>query len=487
MKRILIAEFKHETNSFAPDMTGEEEFRARDYLFGKEIIDRFQGAKNEIGAFIDYYAGRKEYELLPVLAFNAQPGGIVTKDVFETAKRKLLEVIKKEEISGILLALHGAMVVDGYQDGEGELLSTIREVTGHDIPIIASLDLHANVTKKMVSNATALFPYDYYPHTDTYDAGFRAAECMDKTLNGEINPTMSLNQLDLLLPYMPTSGTEMERYVKLAQSMRKTGEIYNVNICHGFFSADIYEQGMSVIAITNNDTELAMDIATKLGHEIWDNRHNFKRKFYTIDEAIDDVLSTDEGPFVFADVADNPGSGATGDSTGMLRRLLERKVKKVTFATIYDPETVEQAVQAGIGQTIHVKLGGKLSPDITGGPIECEAYVKAVTDGIHFTKDYCPGTLTNLGKSAVLVIDDIHVIVSTFRTQAWDLEAFRINGLTPTDFKVIAVKSAVHYRASYGTIAYKMMDIELPAIAPQNPDSLVYKHTRRPIFPLDNI
>jgi len=486
MKKIIIAEFKHETNSFAPELTDENKFRDRDYLFGDQILKRFTGAKNELGGFIDYFAGKEEYELIPVLAFNAQPGGIVTQAVYDTAQAKLLEAVHQVQgLSGILLALHGAMVVENLQDGEGELLAALRQEAGRDVPIIASLDLHANLTQKMVENADGLFPFDYYPHTDSFEAGLRASKCMDRTLKGDLHPVLRCCKLDLLLPYMPTAEPIMKKYVQKAQALRYKGDIYNVNICHGFFSADIYEQGMAVVAVTNNDPSLAQTVADSLGKEIWEDRANFRRNFYTIDQAIDEAVNSEGKPFVFADVADNPGSGATGDSTHMLRRFLERKVENVAVAAIYDPETVAKAEQAGVGAKLKVDLGGKLCPDITGGPITCEAYVRAITDGVHYTKDFCKGTLTYLGKTAVLVINGIQVLVSSVRTQPWDLEAFRTNGITPEDAKILAVKSAVHYRESYGTIAHKMIDVELPAIAPQNPEMMQYQRTRRPIYPLD--
>lgn len=488
MKKILIAEFKHETNSFAPDLTDEKKFRGRDYLFGDEITDRFRGAKNEIGAFLDCFEGKDEYRLIPVIAFNAQPGGIVAQTVFDTAIEKLTEALDKEgPFDGLLLALHGAMVVEHAQDGEGTLLKALRDKIGSEVPIIASLDLHTNLTKAMVDHATALFPYDYYPHTDTYDAAMRAAVCMCDTLEGKVKPVMKYCKLDMLMPYMPTALPVMKKHVEKAQSLRNSGNMINVNICHGFFAADIYEQGVAVVAVANGDGDLAQKTADEIGRGIWEERASFKRDFVELDDAIDELFADEGAPFVFADVSDNPGSGATGDTTVMLKRLIERGVRNAAFACIYDPETVEQASLAGVGASIDVRLGGKQCPDVGGGPICCKAYVKTLSDGVHYTRDYCPGTLTNLGKTAVLVIEGIEVLVTGIRTQAWDLEAFRINGISPERKKLICVKSAAHFRASYGTIAHKIIDIELPAIAPQSPKAMNYRFTRRPIYPLDEI
>jgi len=488
MKKIIIAEFKHETNSFTPSITDEQAFRNRNYLFGEEIIGRFTGVKNEIGAFLDFFSDRTDYCLIPTIAFNAQPGGIVSQAVFETAQKTIIEVIRRtEKVDGILLALHGAMVTEAHQDGEGELVEKLRREVKDKVPILTTLDLHTNLTAKMVENCDGMFVYDYYPHTDTYEAGLRAAKCMYETLERKIKPVIKYRKLDILLPYMPTAEPVMDKFVKEAQELREQENIINVNICHGFFSADIYEQGMAVVAVTDNDAELAQDIADHIGNKIWDARAKLHRKFYTIDQAIDEAEASEGSPFVFADVADNPGAGATCDGTHMLRRLMERNVKNVAVALIYDPEVVQQAEKAGVGETIHINLGGKISPEIAGYPIECDAYVKALTDGKFYNKDYLKGVLTLLGKTTVLDINGIYVIVSSIRTQPWDLEVYRVNGIVPEDMKILVVKSTIHYRASYGKIAYKILDVELPGLAPQSPEMLTYKHTRRPIYPLDEL
>lgn len=488
MKHVVIAEFKHETNSFTPKITDKQAFKDRNYLFGNEVVERFTGVKNETGGFIDFFSDKEDYRLIPSIAFNAQPGGIVAQDVFEIAKDSILKTIKEEPvIDGILLALHGAMVTECCQDGEGELMEALRKVVGPNIPIITSLDLHTNMTEKMVANCDAMFVYDNYPHTDTYEAGVRAAKCMYETLEGKIKPVLRYRKLDIMLPYMPTAEPVMAKFVEEEKLLRKQEGIVNVNICHGFFSADIYEQGMAVVVVADDDKELAQNVANEFGGKIWNARKELRRNFYTIDGAIDEALSTEEGPYVFADVADNPGAGASCDGTHMLRRLIERKVKNVAVAVICDPEVVEQAEKAGVGEIIHVNLGGKMCPEISGDPIECDAYVKAITDGKFYNRDYLKGVLTLLGKTAVLDIDGISVIVSSIRTQPWDLEVYRSNGIVPQDAKILMVKSTIHFRASYSTIAHKILDVELPGLAPQSPEMLTYKNSRRPIYPLDDM
>lgn len=488
MKKILVAEFKHETNRFSPGVTDENDYLNRSYYFGEEILSCFTGAKNELGAFIDYFAGDPEIQLLPVIAFNAQPGGVVAASVYDFATKKILEALEVHaDIDGILLSLHGAMVSERTEDGEGDLLERLRLNVGDEIPIMATLDLHCNLTRKMAENATAFFVYDYYPHTDTYETGLRAAACMAGALMGRLRPVMRCCKLDMLMPYMPTVHPAIAPYVQQEQQLRGKNGIISINICHGFFAADIYEQGAAVIVVADGDAEKAQSVANQWGGALWADRTKFFRNYADLDAAIDEVLGSDEKNFVFADVADNPGAGGTCDSTHILRRLIERGVKGAVFALICDPETVALAERVGVGSVAEVELGSKICPDITGDPIHCKAYVKAITDGKFVTKDYCPGIVTQSGKTAVLVVDDIEIIVSSIRTQPWDLEIFRANGITPEEKKLLVTKSSVHYRASFGKIARKIFDIEEPALAPQSPRTVKYTYTRRPIYPLDPI
>ncbi len=490
MKTIITGAFQQETNRYAEGVTTMEIFQQTSACFGTEAVRKgYQGTRTVIGAYFSFFDQHEEYQLIAPMALVASPGPEVAQDVWQTVMDSLLEAIaQQDKVDGVLLDLHGAMVSEAYEDAEGELLRRVRLAVGKDVPIVASLDLHVNLTQKMVDNADALFVYDYYPHVDSYETGYRAAECMFKTLEGSLKPVMAWKQLDMILMYMPTEEKSFAPFLAEAQQLRGSGKLVNVNICHGFFAADVYDQGMAVVAVADGDMDLAQQTADALAEKMFAARRELTRSFYTSEEAVKLAMESEEYPVVLADVNDNPGSGSSCDATELLRTLIDMGAQDVAVAVMYDPETVEQACKAGVGATAKFSLGGKIVPEVTGGPIECEAYVKAITDGRFM--QHCQmsgGKIAQFGKCALLQIDSIQVIVCSYRTQPYDLGIFPHMGILPEHMKILMVKSAAHFRADYGKIAKRILDVETPAQAPQRPEQLPLSRSRRPIYPLDDI
>ena len=485
--RILVAEFKHETNTFCNEKTGKEQFKNRYIKYGEEIIDFFEGTKVEMGAFID--VSRKEnFEIIPVIAANAWPGGPVTRDMFELVKTNIIDTINKEKnIDAILLSLHGAMVLEDAPDGEGEILEAICRIVGKDIPIMVSLDLHANITEKMALNTNGLFPFDNYPHTDMYDRGYEAAINLARMLRKEIKPVIRIKKLPLLSPSLETDKKPHREFLDMAHNWEENSKVISVSIVTGFPYADIYEGGVTVIAQTNDDIPLAEQIVEQIGKAIMRKHKKFIRKTLSIEEAVKIGMEATETPVILADVADNPGAGSPGDGTQLLRKIIEMKAENVGFANISDPETVEQAIKAGVGANINVKLGGKSNYDL-GEPIKVSAVVKTIADGKFINKGpMCRGLQNNLGRTVVLDVNGIEVIVTERRFQPWDPEIFRRVGIEPTDKQILIVKSTLHYQAAFGKFARKMINVDAPGLAPANIKLLDLKNIRRPIFPLDEL
>lgn len=310
----------------------------------------------------------------------------------------------------------------------------------------------------------------------------------DETLLKGVKPVLAWRKLDLLMPYMPTDHPVMAPFLQKTQGLRGTGRIINANLCHGFFAADIYEQGAAVLVTADADKQQAQALADALGQEIFESRDQLNRNYYTPEEALNIALSSDKRPVTIADVADNPGSGATCDTVTLLKAMLDRKVKDAALAVIYDPQTVLDAERAGVGNSFEAILGGKLAPEVTGGPLRCSARVCCINDGVTRNREGCSvGVMTYFGKCAVLQIDGVKVIVSSNRTQPWGLEIYRYCGIQPQDMKLLAVKSAVQFRASFETVSDLILDMETAGLGPQNPHMLPLTHCRRPIYPLDPV
>lgn len=490
MKNLILAEFKHETNRYCPIVTDRTVFEGRYALDGEAAIRKaYAGAENEMTGFFSVLDECADVRLIPLLAYNAQPGGPVDSEVWESVRDKLLECIRNtEKADGILLALHGAMVTDRTEDGEGDLLECLRREVGTDIPIIATLDLHANVTRKMAAFANGFFPYDYYPHTDLYQAGQRAARCMYRALCGKGKPVLSVHKLDYIMPYIPTDHPHLQPIVRRCQSLREQGVVDTVNVCQGFFAADIYEQGSAVVVTSHAEKALADQIAAEIGNELFAARHQLVRRYMTAREAVETALQADRYPVTVADVADNPGSGGSCDGTALLKEMLSQGVRDAAFAVIYDPETVQIAQKVGVGNTFPAEIGGKISPEITGGPLRARARVCDINDGVTRNREGCSkGLVTFYGTCAVLQVEGIKIIVSSIRTQPWSLDIYRKCGIDPGEMKILAVKSTVQFRASFETVSPVILYAECPGLGPQSPKMLPLSHSRRPIFPLDDL
>lgn len=368
------------------------------------------------------------------------------------------------------------------------MLRVFREIVGPKIPVFLTLDLHTNITKKMLKYATALFPCDFYPHTDLYDKGLKAAKLLVKTITGEIKPVMAVKKIDLIFPIMPTSQPVMQDILGFVRTVAQNAKVLNASIAHGFCCADIFEAGAAAIVITDGDAKLASNKAEKIAKFVWDNRTSLKKKYYLLDEALAKCKPNSASFYVFADVTDNPGGGTAGDGTNLLRGLLNRKIRNVAFASIFDPDTVAAAEKCGVGNTFRAQLGGRSNPEVSGYPIVQDAYVKSITDGkVQYKGIMDTGCVMDMGPSAVLVIEGIEIIVISKRMQPRDIEIFRANGINPYDKRILVTKSSVHYRATYEAEAEECFDIEVPGEMPQRPEDIHYCHVRRPIYPLDEM
>ena len=478
MKKILTLQFRHETNAFCPAPANEQAFRNTRYLVGQAAFDAQRGVENDTGAFLDVFEGRNDMTLIPTVALYACPSGPVTEDIYDFVVEHAVKTIDAEgPFDGIYLDVHGAMVVDGHPDGEGDLMELIRSKVGYDIPLVAPLDLHANITKKMIRNADVLLPYEGYPHVDVYQTGLVAAKLLEGMVDGKIQPKMACRQIHFQLPLFPTEDPAIRPLYELAAQMKTRPGVLEVRFSHGFYPADIEEVGMVAIAITDGDSALAESLAEELEKAIRDCLPQLKQEYMPLDDALDRALEPGEGPVVIADPSDNPGAGGLNDTTHILRRILDRGITGAAIASILDPDTVAICEKAGIGAEVELSLGGKSDPRYSGGPVEVKGKVLMITDGRYVMEGpMLTGMTYDQGKTAVLEIAGNKVLVSSMPKQTFDTACFRTHGIQPEQEKLLVVKSSIHYRASFGVFAREMIPVVVPGIAPPTPDVYTYKN-----------
>jgi len=381
------------------------------------------------------------------------------------------------------------MAVEGIGNAEGPFLHDIRQAVGPQVPIVCTLDLHATVTQLMLDSCNALFGFDTNPHIDSYERAVEAVNVCTAIAKGEIKPVMALRKPPMMPPTINMRTTEgpMVKIFKRAYEMERDPAVINVNVAGGFPFVDTEESGFSVVVITNNDRELAEKYAQELSDFAWSLRREFLKSLTPVPEGVKRAMEAEKGPVILADVADNPGGGGSGDGTVVLKTLLDMRARNVGFALIKDPESVDKAIKAGVGATVTMMVGGK-TDDFHGPPVRITGRVKTITDGVFIHKGPMgTGSMGEIGRSVVLEVNGVELIVSELKMAPNDPEIFRRHGIEPTEKKILVVKSRGHFRAAYEPFAKEIIEVDAPGVASPNLKQFPYKHVRRPLFPLDDI
>jgi len=491
--RIASGGIHHETNTFASTPTTLTDFVrdsgcGPDLAGGETILKRYRGTGTIHGGYIDG-AEAAGAELLPLMCGKAGPSGIVNQESFRTMlDRFLFRLEEVLPVDGLLLDLHGAMVTEEHQDAEGAILEATRNLVGPDLPLIVTLDLHANITSKMAKLANVIIGYDSYPHVDMYERGREAALLLARIIRAEVSPVQIYRQLPLITtpPMQCTLREPMETIMRRLHQMESELGILTATVSMGFPFADVEDAGVSVLVTADGDEELAIHKADEVAGWLWSARDELQPTLTTIEDVIRFVNEhPDDGLTIFADGSDNPGGGAPSDGTIALQAMIDADFQDGVVGILYDPETASQAHDAGVGATIAVRLGGK-TDDRHGSPLQVDAYVKTLSDGAFvFRGPMSRGLEGNIGLTATLKIGGIEVVVSSQRKQCSDAEMLRIAGVEPSHRRLLVVKSAVHFRADLGPLAAHIFDADTPGI--HRPDFSMYKYEnlRRPIYPLN--
>ncbi|MBF2759572.1 MAG: M81 family metallopeptidase [Ectothiorhodospiraceae bacterium AqS1] len=489
MRKIAIAGFQHETNTYAPTPTGWEEFRIADswpgLLQGAAVIESTRGLNLPIaGAVAAAGKADEPVELIPILWCAAEPGGRVTDEAFERISKMIVDGIAEAcALDALYLDLHGAMASRSLDDGEAELLARIRRVTGPDLPIGISLDLHANLSPGFVESADLITIFRSYPHLDMADTGARCMVDLLKKLNGAPR-FAAFRQIPFLVPlHAQCTSIEPARSLYRSLDALPASPDEYADLAMGFTAADVPDCGPSLVAYAATKAR-----AEALADDLFERVCACEGDFDTSLSSPADALCTastigGSGPVVLADVQDNPGAGASSDTTGLLRALIEGGPEKALLGVMHDAAIAAKAHAVGLGASFSGALGGKSG--VTGDrPLGARFRVRALSDGrIPFTGAMYGGGIARIGPSALLSIEDamgeILVVVSSERTQCLDLGLFTHFCIDPFAFDIVGVKSTVHFRADFEAGSRGILNVAAPGLFSCEPEKQVFQKLRQ--------
>jgi microcystin degradation protein MlrC len=486
-KIIAVGGMQHETNTFSPHLAPYAAFERADswpgLTSGDAIFDTLAGLNIPLSGFIER-AGQAGHDLRPLCWCSAEPSSYVTRDAFERVADMMCAALRQlERLDAVYLDLHGAMVTEHHEDGEGELLRRVRGIVGADVAIVVSLDLHANVTAAMLENSDAMTIYRTYPHLDMAVTGARAYDLLARLLEGA-SLHKAMRKILFLFPLTSqcTSFDPCKSIYDGLDGMSTAAGVSSVDFATGFPPADIAECGAAVVAYGEDERKVEA-AAEKVYQQVLAAEADFDFELLDPDAAVIRAMANDSNkPVVLADAQDNPGAGGTSDTTGLLAALVRNGARQAVIAVLYDPEVADRAHAAGVGAVLDTGLGGKSG--LAGiEPYAAHFEVEALGDGrFTYTGAMNLNSRAQLGNMALLrVVDEgseVRVVVGSSRSQCLDLAMIRHLGIEPTEQKIVAVKSTVHFRADFDPIAAQTLVVIAPGIHPCRLDDLEYRNLR---------
>jgi microcystin degradation protein MlrC len=485
--RIVIGSLQHEANTFSPRLTDVADFQACYLYAGRQVLDQLGPRRFEIGGACDV-AAAEGMTLIPTLACWAMPSGRIRRAAYESLKRTILSGIGAAgAIDGLLLVLHGAMVVEGIDDADGDLLDAARAAIGPSVPLVASLDLHANITARMVATADALVGYHTVPHVDHFDTGQRATRLLGRIVRKDAQPMTAFRKIPMITP-AEKHDTSRDPMKYLMDQVLRVEEIPGV-LAAALYPVqpwiDVAELGWAVVVVADGDRALAEREADRLAALAWESREAFLVEKVPIARAVARATETAGQPVVLSDTGDVSSGGAPGDSAALLAALIEAGMPCPALLDIVDPPAVERAIAAGVGASLTLSLGGTIDT-VRQRAVTVEARVASLTDG-RFVVDgpSLRGYQANLGRTAVLEVGNISIVVHERGEMNIDPALYRAMGLEPLHAKIVEVKSPCGFRAAYEPIAAGIMLLDSPGCTTTDFATLGFRNAPRPLFPLD--
>ena len=431
----------------------------------------------------------KNVHVVPLMAARCVSGGPNTDHCYQFLKNLLLSTLKEVyPVDGVLLSLHGSMTTLLEEDPEGNILTSIRQIVGPRVSVIATLDMHAHVTERMVQQANGLIAFSHYPHDDSFSTGERAANLLLYSVLNNVNLTTAMAKVPVLvggINGMTYGDAPMAKLTQHARQLEKEPMVLSASIFQVHPYNDLPNLGSGGLVITNNAPDKSRYLATKLAKEYWSYRYKFECEMVTVTEAIQVGQKINGGPLLLVDTADCTGGGAAGDSTALLKEMLRIGVTDPSLLTVVDPEAAQFCSEAGIGKTVKLLLGYKLDSR-WGNPIEVEGTIEQLIDGnFIYTGGLYGGTEASMGLSVVFRIGSLKVLIMSKPTYDWKCEQFEAAGMNIKSAKFIGVKNPMNFNFAYKGISKGAFIVDTPGPTPASVKHLDYKRMKRPFFPLD--
>ena len=476
--KLFIAGFDTETNTFTPLPTGRRGFADGFVAHG----DATRQPENYCSAQLNVWRRRAEergWQVAESLCAFAEPGGIIVRAVYEGFRDEILADLRVAmPVDLVIVALHGAMVAEGFDDCEGDLLQRIRGIVGDRVPIGAELDLHCHITDAMVDSATALVAYKEYPHIDIPDRAEDLFRIIADAAEGRTRPIMAAASCRMIGTYR-TTEQPLRGFVDRMIALEGRDRIISVSLGHGFPWGDVADVGTKILVVADEDRGKAERLARNLADEFFAMRDEVTSRFLSVDEAIDRALAIAGGPVVIADVSDNPGGGAPGDATFVLRRALERGITNIASGYYYDPIAVRACAEAGLGTRFSLRIGGKTGI-ASGDPVDLDVTVRGLADEVTQRFGAAP---VQMGESAWVEAAGIHLVLTSLRTQVFHPEGMTKLGLDLSTCKLVVVKSTQHFHAGFAPIAKAILYAAPPGALRSDFANIPYTKLKTPYWP----
>ncbi len=493
MRTLVIARFNHETNTFSPVPTRLQDFYPQ---WGEDARRDQTGARTAMGAYLDIASKLQDVKIVTPVAAMAYPSGTVQADACRRISDAIVDAVAAG-CDGIMLDLHGAMVAQGTEDAEGELLSRIRAIAPAT-PMCVALDLHGNVTQKMVDHADIIVSFKTYPHVDMYETGEHAGRLLVDMLEGRSKPVTRWRQLPLLshtLLSNTSSDSAMQRAVAGARAAEQEPGVLAASVLAGFSLADFADAGVSVVVVTENDARQAEQVAQRIADQIWRERHGFvyasEPLAQSIARARQLAAGPGAGPVLLLDHSDNVMSGGSCDTMDVLEAALAGGLENIAAGPICDPQAVARMIEAGSGARLTLPIGNctqLAAQRIAKTPVSLTGVVKAIGSGEFVVRGpIYTGSTVRMGRTVLFDIGPAQLVVTEERVEPYDLGVYTSIGIDPAQKSFLLLKSRMYCRPVFGPISRGMVECDSDSGGPTSSNYALFPFARlrRPVYPLD--